>query len=117
PLCRNCVRLSLEAVRQRLQLRRSFARRVRERLRQQPVGKPWISREQRAVEVRADRPADPDALVARLTVVPEPGDDPSERLGTRIQAGATGVVLETRDRTALAGLELALDQNVSDHAP
>ena len=83
PLGGHRVRLRLEPVGQRLELRRLSTRRVRQSLRQQPVREPGIAGEQRAVEVGADRAADPDALVARLAVVPEPGEDAAERLRAR----------------------------------
>ena len=69
------------------------------------------------MEVGADRAADADALVARLAVVPEPGDDAAERLGAGIEPGSARMVLETRDGSALAGHELAFEQDVADHPP
>ena len=50
------------------------------------------------MQVGADRPADPAALVARLAVVTEACDDPPERNGARIEAGPAGVVLEAGER-------------------
>ena len=52
------VRPRLELVGERLELRRLAARAVRERLREQPVGEPRVARQQRAVEIRADRAPD-----------------------------------------------------------
>ena len=45
------------------------------------VGEPGVPRQQRAVEVRADHAACAAPLVAALAVVPEPGDDTTERRG------------------------------------
>ena len=56
------------------------------------------------------------ALEAALAVVPEAGEHASERLGAGVEARASRVVLEARQRPLLAGLELALDQHVADHA-
>src|SRR5688500_1393699 len=88
-----------------------------ERLGEQPVGEPGVARQQRAVQIGADGAADATALAAGLAVVPEAGHDPAERLGTGIEARAAGVVLEPGKRVALPWLELALEQDVSDHPP
>ena len=69
------------------------------------------------MQVGADRPPDPDALVAGLTVVPEAGDDAAERLGARVEPRPAGVVLEAGDRPALSWDELGLEQDVADHPP
>ena len=53
--------------------------RVAQRLHDQPVGEPGIAREERPVEVRPERGAAADALVAALAVVSVPGDDAAER--------------------------------------
>ena len=79
----------LEPVGQRLELRRLAAGRMRERLREQPVGEPRVARQQRPVQVRADRPADAAALEAGVAVVAEPGDDAAERRRAR-HPGACG---------------------------
>ena len=63
-------------------------RRVRERLREQPVGEPRVAREERAVQVRADRAPDAAALEAALAVVPEARDDAAERLRARRRAAS-----------------------------
>ena len=57
------------------------------------------------------------ALEAALAVVAEAGDDAAERLGAGVEPRAAGVVLEARERAALARLELALEQHVADHPP
>ena len=67
------------------------------------------------MQVRPDRAADADALVARLAVVPEAGDDAPERLRARIEPRPAGVVLEAGDRPSLTRDELALEQDVADH--
>jgi hypothetical protein len=67
------------------------------------------------VEVRADGAADAAAFEPALAVVAEAGKDPTERLGTRVEEGPAGVVLEARQRVPLPGLELALEQYVADH--
>ena len=110
------MRLRLELVVQRLEDRRLAARAVRRRLRQQPIGEPGVAREQRPVQVRADRAADATALVAALAVVPEPGDHASERLGALVEDGAPGVVLEPGERPLLAR-KGALEQDIADHPP
>ena len=53
----------------------------------------------------------------RLAVVAESGDDAAERLGARVEERAARVVLEAGQRAPLAGLELALEQDVADHPP
>ena len=63
------------------------------------------------------RAADAAALEARLAVVAEARDDAAERLAPGVEARAAGVVLEAGERPALAGLELALEQDVADHPP
>ena len=69
------------------------------------------------VEVRADDAADAAALEAALAVVAEARQDATERLGAGVEMRAPGVVLEASERSLLAGLELALEQHVADHAP
>ena len=69
------------------------------------------------MEVRADHPAGPAAFVAARAVVAEAGEDASERLRAFVEVRAAGVVLEARQRPRLPGLELALEQHVSDHPP
>ena len=56
---------------------------ARQRLREQPVGEPRVPRQQRTVEVRADRAADAAPLEAGLAVVPEPVEDAAERRRAR----------------------------------
>jgi hypothetical protein len=69
------------------------------------------------VEVGADRPPHAAALVAGLAVVPEAGDDASERLRAGIEPRPSRVVLEPRERPPLARHELAREEHVADHAP
>ena len=78
PGCRDAVRLLLELVRQRRELR--VAARVPQRIGEDAVGEPRVARQQRAVQVRAVRLPVPAALEARLAVVPEAVDDAAERL-------------------------------------
>src|SRR5262249_34515907 len=85
-------------------------------LSQQPVGEPRVAREQRPVEIGADRAADAAALAAALAIVPETGDDASERLGTLVEHRPPGMVLEPPERLLLAR-ERALEQPVADHPP
>ena len=68
------------------------------------------------MEVRSDRTPDAAALPAALAVVAESGDDAAKWLRARIQARPSSVILEARERAAHAGLELALEQDVADHA-
>src|SRR5262249_49615017 len=60
---------------------------------------------------------DPAALVAALAVVPEAGDDASERFCAVLEHGPPGMVLETGERPLDPGLQLALEQDVADHPP
>jgi hypothetical protein len=89
---------------------------MRERLSKEPVGQPWVPRKQRSVEICPDRAAAPAALEAGLAVVPEPVENPSERDTARIEQRPTSVVLETGELVCQARLELALEQDVADHA-
>ena len=69
------------------------------------------------MQVRADHAAGAAALVAALAVVAEAGEHAPERLGAVLEHRAAGVVLEAGQRARLAGLELALEQDVADHPP
>src|SRR5262245_57723197 len=100
------MRLGLELVCQRLQLRR-LAGPMSDRLRQEPVGEPRIPRQQRPVEVRPEGAADAAALEPAVTVVPEAGDHAAERLRAGVETRAPGVVLEACERPPLARLQLA----------
>src|SRR5438552_317647 len=88
---------------------------MRQSLREQPVGEPGIARQERAVQVGADRTVDAAAFPAALAVVAEPRDDAPERLRTWIEARAPGVVLEAGQRPPHPRLQLALEQDVPDH--
>src|SRR5215212_6668331 len=63
PCGRHLVRRCLELVLERLELGRLASGRMRERLCQEPVGKPRIPREEGPVQVRADHAADAATLV------------------------------------------------------
>ena len=97
------MRAALELVGQRLELAAPRRRSVRERLREQPVGEPRVARQERPVEVRADRAAGAAALEAALAVVAEAGDDAAERLGAGVEPRAAGVVLEAGERPRSPG--------------
>jgi hypothetical protein len=87
-----------------------------ERVRDEPVCKPGISRQERPVEVGSDRPPDPAPFEPRLAVVPESEDDPAQRLGPRLEDRSPSMVLETSELVPISRLELAVEENVSDHA-
>src|SRR6266542_305203 len=114
PAGRDGVRLMLELVGERLQLRR-LTEPMGQRLRKKPIGEPGVARQQRTVQVGADRAADATTLPAALAVVADPGDHPTQRLRPAVEARATRVILEARKCPARAGLELALEQHVADH--
>ncbi|HJV28899.1 MAG TPA: hypothetical protein VJ645_00100 [Gaiellaceae bacterium] len=78
--------LPLELIRERFEDWRLFARGVRDRLREHPVGEPWVAGEQRSVEVRADGTVDSAAFGAARAVVAESGHDATERLGVQALA-------------------------------
>src|SRR5690348_14471941 len=107
--------LALQLVPERLELGRLAPGAMRERLRQQPVCEPGIARQQGPVEVRAEDTAGAAALEAALAVVSEACQHAPERLRAVLEHGAARVVLEARERAPLAGLELALEQDVADH--
>src|SRR5262249_17252224 len=117
PLCADGVGLPFELVGERLQVRRLAAEAVRERLGEQPVRQARVAGEERAVEVGPDHATDPAALVAALAVVPEAGDDASERFCAVLEHGPPGMVLETGERPLDPGLQLAREQDVADHPP
>jgi hypothetical protein len=68
------------------------------------------------MEVRTDCIFDPAALVARVSIVSEARHDLAEGRRTVVENRPAGVVLEASGRPALAGFELALDEDISDHA-
>src|SRR5205823_8157726 len=100
------VRLQLVVVRKGIELRR-LTQTMRERLREQPVGKPRIARQERPVQIGAHGPTDAAALPTALAVVAEACDDApeGERLG--IEARSPRVVLEARQRLTVTRLQLA----------
>ena len=67
------------------------------------------------MEVRPDGPAVAAAFVPVRAVVAEPGHDASQRGRPVVQVGTSRVVLEAGDHAPPAGLEVALDQDVTDH--
>jgi len=79
------VRTRLELVRERSELGRLAAGAMRECLCEEPVGEPGVARQQRPVQIRADRPAEPAAFVAALAVVAEAGHDTPERFRAGIE--------------------------------
>jgi hypothetical protein len=87
-----------------------------ERLRQQPVGEPGVARQQRPVQVRPEHASRATALEAALTVVAEAREHAPERLRARIELRPARMVLEPGQRSSPSRLELALDQDVADHA-
>src|SRR4029453_2434624 len=115
PRCGNGVRLGLEAVVNRWKILRRSARSMRQRLSEQPGGEPRVPGEERSVQIRPDRAADATALVPAFAVVPEPGEDPAERLRAHVQHRAAGVVFEPGQGSHPPRLELALEQHVADH--
>src|SRR5439155_2049214 len=88
-------------------------RRVRDRLREQPVREPRVSWQQRSVQIRADGTAQPAAFVAAPAVVAETGDDAPQWLGVGVELRPPGVVLEAGERPARPG---AIQQDIADHA-
>ena len=67
------------------------------------------------MEVRPDRASESASLEARGPVVAEPVLDSSERLGTGVEQRPARVVLEARQRPSNVGIELALEEDVTDH--
>ena len=106
----------LELVGERLELDLA-AGRVRERVREQPVGEPRVAREQRAVEVRAVDAALPAALVAGRAVVAEARDHAAERLGALVEDRPAGVVLEARERAAPAHAQSSRTSPIMRRSP
>ena len=62
----------------------------------QVVGEPGVLRQQRPVQVGADRVADPDALEPVPAVVAVAAEDPAQRFRALGQIGTAAVVLEAR---------------------
>lgn len=116
PLCRDPMGFNGQIIRELLEYGRSTTGGVSERLSDEPVGEPGVSRQEWPVQVGADRTPHATTFESRLSVVPEPVEHPSERLGTWIETGLPGVVLESRDRPALTRLELTLEEHVADHS-
>lgn len=65
---------------------------------EQEIGKEEVLRQERAMEIGADRVALTDSFRSIRIVVPVSGNDGSEGLGTRPEVGSPGVVLESGDR-------------------
>src|SRR5436190_11760512 len=116
PSGRDSVCLGLELVRQRLE-DRDLSGAVRDRLRQQPVGQPRVPRQQGPMQVGPDRATAAAALVPALAVVAEARDDAAEGFGTLVEDRPPRVILEAGESAPLARLELALEEDVADHAP
>ena len=68
------------------------------------------------MQVRAERATHATTLEAALAVVSEAGEHAAERDGPGIEQRATRMVLESGHGPAFARLELAFEQDVSDHA-
>jgi hypothetical protein len=83
-LCCDAEGLAFELVRELGKCGRIASRGMAERLFQQPIGEPRVSRQERPVEIGADRPVEPTALEARPAVVPETVDDAAKGLGARV---------------------------------
>ena len=103
------MRLCREIVRESLEGRGSAARRVRERLRDEPIGEPGVARQKRTVQVGSDRPFDATTLKTGRSVVPEAVQHSPERKCVFIEHRSTRVVLEACKRVPLSGLELAFE--------
>src|SRR5439155_7675955 len=80
------------------------------------VREPRVPGEEGTVQVRPDRAPEPAALEAARAVVPEPRHDSPERGRTGIEPRPARVVLESGERLPVARIELALEQDVADHA-
>src|SRR4029079_6463726 len=76
---------------------------------------PRIAREQRAVEVRPDRPTDPASLEPRRAVIAVAGHAAPERLGAVVEDRPAGMVLEAGDRASATLRQRALQEDVADH--
>ena len=68
------------------------------------------------MEVSAHGSTDAAALEAVLAVVPVAGHDAPERLGARLEKCPARVVLEAAQRPSRSRVELAVEQDVADHA-
>src|SRR5436190_16728240 len=108
------VGVVLEVVGQRRELGRRAAAGVRERLGEHPVREPRVARQQRPVEIGADRTPDAAPFEAACAVVSKTRDDTAERLGAVVENRAAGVVLESGER---APGPRALEEDVADHPP
>ena len=83
---------------------------------EQEIGKEEVLRQERAMEVGADRVALTDSFRSIRIVVPVSGNDGSEGLGTRPEVGSPGVVLESGNGE-LVPSDPGLDRNRSDQSP
>jgi hypothetical protein len=109
------MRFVFELVVERCQ-RGCLAEAMGECLLEQPVGEPGVTRQEWAVQVRTDCTPDAAALPAAHAVVAEPGHDAAERLGACIEVRPSSVVLESGQCPRNAWVELAFQQDVTDHA-
>ena len=79
-----------------------------QRLGDDQVREPRVLGQQRPVDVGADHAAVANTLVAVLSIVAAPAHNPAERLQSRPEVGAAGVVLKPDQRARLAAPEVAL---------
>ena len=87
-----------------------------ERRREQPVGEPRVSRQQRPVQVRPDRSPSWQPSKPVSPLFPNPARrGRAARRPRRASSGRRGS--RSPPASALAGIELALEQHVADHAP
>src|SRR5512133_3807102 len=109
------MRLLFELIVEWCQLRR-ITEAMCECLLEQPVGEPGVARQERAVQVRPDSTPDAAALPAAHAVVAEPGHHAAEWLSACVEVCPSRMVLESGQCPTDARLELALQQDVTDHA-
>ena len=110
------MRRELELVGERLEPGGSPPVAVRERLREQPVREPRVARQQRPVQVRAD--ARPTRQPSKPVSPSLPKPATTRPSGSRPGRGASGRRgSRSRRASALARLELAVEQHVADHPP
>ena len=109
------MRLLFELIVEWCQLRR-LTEAMRECLLEQPVGEPGVARQERAVQVRPDNTPDAAALPAAHAVVAESRNDSAEWLSACVEMRPSCVVLESGECPTDARLELALQQDVTDHS-
>src|SRR5580765_847699 len=109
---RDLVRLHFELVGQRFELGRLASGGVSERLREEPVREPRVARQQRTVQIGADRSTHATALEAALAVVAQAVDDTPERERSLVEPRPPGMILEPSER---ATCPVAVEQHIADH--